>query len=133
MSEREKGIIEKLGITPGPWKHSDGMGYIYAQRVGGCQMKMQTMTVANTRGWGCLQYHGEEKANAEINANEYLIASAPEMLEALIEHIYDYEEALEELGDDFEEEETLKEKRMKAIRSIQKATNKTWSQIKELL
>lgn len=80
-------LFEALGVTPGPWENSDGMGYIFANRIGGCSMTMQRMTVANTRGYGCLQYHGEEKAHAEMEANEKLITSSPEMLILLSEII----------------------------------------------
>ncbi len=121
---KEKSIIEKLGITPGPWKHSDGMGYIFADRIGGCTMKMQNMTVANTRGYGCLQYHGEEKAHAEMEANEHLIAAAPEMLEALIVTY----KLFDRIGEGREKDA------IEILRVIEKACHpKSWEEIKEML
>lgn len=117
-------IIEKLGITPGPWRNSEGMTYIFADRIGGVSMTKGQMTVANVRGWGCLQYLGEEKAIAEQKANEYLIAAAPEMLEALIEAMI----AIEYVSD-YDIPICTKDN---VITAIGKATGKTWPEIKVL-
>lgn len=122
--------ISKLGITPGPWRHSEGMGYIFANRVGGCQMKMQNMTVANTRGYGCLKYHGEEKAHAEMKANEYLIASAPGLLDNLITGVLMVEKQDKFIPIDSEEYSF----RNNSIDTIEKACYpKKWDEIKKIL
>jgi hypothetical protein len=64
-------LIEKTkGHTPGPL-HGDGHGYIFDS-----EMHM----VLQVRGWGWLQYKGEDVAIAEQNANERLAESAPDLL-----------------------------------------------------
>ncbi len=117
-------IIEKLGITPGPWESSGGYNKIFAKRVGGASMTEQNMNVCDIRGWGCLLYHGEDKAVAEQSANENIISAAPEMLEALI----DISEAMEENNLD---QSVSYRNDIKMI--IEKATGKSWEEIKDLL
>ena len=68
--------------TPGPWEF-DGMMYIFGKSVGGCQMKESSHMVAQIRGWGHLQYLGEETAISIQEANAHLIAAAPTMLKQL--------------------------------------------------
>lgn len=90
-------IIEKLGITPGPWEVSeDYKDTIFKpyqiDEDGGVDFAM----IAE-----CCKGHGK------------IISAAPEMLEALI---------------DFENG-----KRVDFIPIIQKATGKTWEEIKELI
>lgn len=102
-----KSIIEKLGITPGPWKglHGDGIDrrcnkHIYATEPFG-QICIIDKTVDDL-------------------ANSRIIAAAPEMLEALImlktscEH--DWPSVFKNITREI----------------IQKATGKTWAEIKEL-
>ena len=64
--------------TPGPWKVSNTCGMIFGRSVGGCNMEESDFMVAQVRGWGHLQYLGEEKAIAIQEANARLIAAAPE-------------------------------------------------------
>lgn len=128
-------IIEKLGITPGPWGHSDGYGKVYAKRIGGVGMTKQIMTVCDIRGWGVLSYNGEEKATAEQRSNETLISAAPDMLEALIRtaFILETSEAINDViwfEDDSPVHETLWER---CVNIIEKATDKTWEEVKELI
>jgi hypothetical protein len=73
--------------TPGPWENEDNDGnMIFARNPYG----KGDMRVADIRGWGHLTGTGacrlsEEEAIAIQNANAHLIASAPELLEALKE------------------------------------------------
>lgn len=66
--------------TPGPWRNRQGL--IFGTSKGGCQLKESDFMVAQIRGWGHLQYLGEEKAIAIQEANARLIAAAPELLAA---------------------------------------------------
>lgn len=121
-------MIERFGVTPGPWEHSDGMGYIFANRVGGVQMKVQRMTVCNTRGWGCLQYHGEDKARAEMNANEKLIATAPDMFE---DGVHNANIARKMYECRFEPDKLDILFRQIKTQSYVKAVDRPWSEIRE--
>ena len=116
-------LLEKLGITPGPWQTSGGYGKVFAMRVGGINMEECLMCVCDIRGWGCLQYCGEEKAEAEQEANERLIATAPEMLEALIEFAAEGEES---------DHEYFPETFKKEIEIIEKATDKSWEEVRAI-
>ena len=61
--------------TPGPWVQFDGDLVC----VGGDASKM----ICDIRGWGWLSKKGEEEAIAIQTANAKLIASAPDLIEAL--------------------------------------------------
>lgn len=65
---------KKAEHTNGPWEF-DGDSYITTDNG----QKM----IAQVRGWGWLQYLGEEKAIAIQEANGHLLAAAPDLLEAL--------------------------------------------------
>lgn len=66
--------------TPGPWTMDERGSSIWGTSVGGCNMKMSEHKIADIRGWGHLQYHGEEVAIATQKANGSLIAAAPDLL-----------------------------------------------------
>jgi len=93
-------LIEKLGITPGPWTSRRG-----------CIAGIFDGGMAMCDGW----YNEPDEADLR------LMTAAPEMLEALITFRDDISaEAEEESGiyiDDI----------------IEKATGKTWAEVKELL
>jgi len=93
-------LIEKLGITPGPWTSRRGC-------------------IAGIFDGGMTMYDGWY--NEPDEADLRLMTAAPEMLEALITFRDDISaEAEEESGiyiDDI----------------IEKATGKTWAEVKELL
>jgi hypothetical protein len=71
---------------------------------------------------GCHQFKSEEIYKSVKDA-------APEMLEALIDII----ESLEWLPTDVCIEDTLSTEYIKSIKAIEKATGKSWEEIKELL
>lgn len=94
-------IIEKLGITNGPWETYNDVRHNAPFSV-----------IIGKDGCGL-------SVNIENKKNSRLIASAPEMLEALIM-----------MG----MENTSYQKRHDKCREIaEKATGKTWKEIKELL
>ena len=94
-------IIEKLGITPGPWHYGEH-GHIVTEFG---------KTVCQTHEDKGFIFKNEKN-------NGPIIAAAPEMLEALIFHI---------------ENGSCREAHEKMIDAVQKATGKTWEEIKELL
>jgi len=109
-----KGIIEKLGITPGPWKGLHG---------GGIDKRCNKHIVSTNPLYGqiCILYK-----TINDTANSLLIASAPEMLEALIRRVqtdYIYVQCGEIDFRDIESD----------VNIIEKATGKSWEEIKELL
>jgi len=72
--------------TPTPWRLEPTYGtQIYASRIGGCNMVKIDMLVADMRGWGCLKYHGEDKAFAEQQANAKHIVHCVNMYDELVE------------------------------------------------
>lgn len=107
-------IIKKLGITPGPWSIEKD---IYKHTI----IKEEWVIAECT------------PAIEDVS----LIAAAPEMLEALIKDLFHYEwemdidlwgrVAIEKLGDD------QKEWFIQRIKIIEKATSKTWEEVRELL
>lgn len=115
-------IIEKLGITPGPWMGGDDKrkkmrsthGYL-----GNRYKDIFTMIAVystNTES---------EHSGDELEANQKLILAAPEMLEALIDSV----EICEDFFDDGEPGMPLYEQK----KIIEKATGKTWSEIKGIV
>jgi hypothetical protein len=96
-------MIEKLGITPGPWVPDfDEYDDINAGK------NLVACSIANRK-------------------DTKLIAAAPEMLEALIEFVMDVEEAYGLSREDF-----LKNTKP-VLNLIEKATGKTWEEIKDLI
>lgn len=110
-------IIDKLGITPGPWKVDD-------QEVCSFVGTENFNKLFDVRGWG--YFIGglglsEEKAFKTQLANANLIAAAPEMLEALIEWgIY-----AEKFG-------FIEGDENNPFAIIEKATGRTWEEIRRL-
>lgn len=77
----------KTQYTPGPWTNKCGI--VFGRSIGGVQMKESDFMVAQIRGWGHLQYHGENEADVIQEANAQLIAAAPDLLAAckyVVEH-----------------------------------------------
>lgn len=100
-------IIEKLRITPGPW---------IAESPGFIGPKDEPIV---------------ECSGTISDCN--LIAAAPEMLEALIEYCYSsdvFEQSMKENGLDIQPDSF---RYSKIIPIIEKACNKSWEEIKELL
>ncbi len=107
----KESIIEKLGITPGQWKaeHNPHLGHHVFESG-------KYIPIAS-----------------HISRNDILlIASAPEMLEALIDSVMIAVEIEQALGNHLSEfKEDMKSD--KRIQAIEKATGKSWEEIKELL
>jgi hypothetical protein len=105
-------MIEKLGITPGPWEWN-GFAGIHGSDV-------ECTRCAN------VYVEGEiELSQEEADANARLISAAPEMLEALIENMMDWERTV---GD----ENKLEDMR-RTLDAIEKATGRTWQEVKEVI
>jgi len=68
-------------FTKGEWKIIND-DIIFGRCVGGCQLKEDTFMIAEVRGWGHLQYLGEDKAFNIQKANARLIATAPKLYDA---------------------------------------------------
>ena len=114
-------IIEKLGITPGPWHiNPKGFGNVSDHK-----------TVYATDGE--LRYVAicEDFANmrpTNNGANARLIAAAPELLEALISAM-----GLVEAIQEFPGGEKVLPLKSQYTCVLEKATGKKWKEIKELL
>lgn len=67
--------------TPGPWEYSAAGAQVFANNG-------QTH-VADVRGYGALQYEGEDVAVARMDADGKLLAASPEML-SLLQEMSDY-------------------------------------------
>lgn len=86
--------IDKLGFTPGPWYEANSPGH-------------QGLVISESTGMNIAVTYDEKDAA--------LIAAAPEMLEALIEHC----DAVEDVEID------------SLLEVIEKATGKTWKEIND--
>ncbi|MCW8932158.1 MAG: hypothetical protein OQL19_18235 [Gammaproteobacteria bacterium] len=95
-------IIEKLGISKAPWEVN--------KRASTAIMSKNTC-IANSGGWTDAL---KEDVFLEQQKNAILIASAPEMLEALIQIQYFHDE-------------------LDITEIIEKTTGKSWEEIKQLL
>lgn len=104
-------MIEKLGITPGPWEASTDSQYGKKHWA----VKGKEWTVAL-----CGDINDEWEKETGHN-DSVLIAAAPEMLEALIDRCLLLDKFRDALAYDH------------LIRIVEKATGKTWQEIKELL
>ena len=69
--------------TKGPWKYDNYGSGITGVGFGGSENRKEEFKIADIRGWGHLQYLGNDKAIAIQEANAHLISAAPEMYEAL--------------------------------------------------
>ena len=96
-------IIEKLGITPGPWKDS----------------KQTINDIHQIRSSNGLVAMVEMHTGKAVHLNARLIASAPDMLEALTIICLAVEDFV---SSDFG-----------TVKLIEKATGKSWEEIKELI
>ncbi len=105
-----KSIIEKLGITPSPWKRSVS-SLQSEERIGA------TCYIADQK----IGYYGDTEEEIKRSVNDLnLCAAAPEMLEALI-NTWD--------GESFNIDKGLAND---IIDVVEKATGKTWEEIEEL-
>ena len=105
-------IIDKLEITPGPWLNQDRFNTVYT-----------TSNPKEGTGLTIALFKDSNQCNkSQVKPNADLIAAAPEMLEALIEWCF------------YGEEHYGPSKRFKhTVYLIEKATGKTWDEIKGLL
>ena len=105
--------IEKLGITPGPWLYKELTGG--SARIG----TEEDMVVASSGFEFTLKSQSVQRRNA------LLIASSPDMLEALIKYLVIGEGTIA-IADLVHTELAFKD-------IVEKATGKTWQEIKELI
>jgi len=59
-----------------PWKYCNYGTFVTAVDIGGCEMKASEFPVCQMRGWGHLQYHGDEKGAGIQEANANFIVKA---------------------------------------------------------
>ena len=123
-------IIEKLGITPGPWKRSSFINFP-KYKNNSEEWKEKNRIEEKRRVYSI---DGVFISRSESNFNNYeidhnnaqVIAASPEMLEALIDIVSEMEpyhrQGMEDKG-----------LYIKGIKVVQKATGKTWQEIKELI
>ena len=107
--------IEKLGITPGPWEmceHSWSDTSVYKKSDGNKRICTDSIHDDAT------EENQQELMRNQI-ANMQLIVAAPEMLDALIEWADDG------TFSDYDQHE-------KILSIIEKATGRTWEEVKEL-
>ena len=119
-------ILKKLGITPGPWK----WGWVedHMPQLEGNVEYSDMNPILISYDCGCkTREHDKACPLRPTEADRNLIAMAPEMLEALIEFVIDVEISYGSKKEDF-----LKNTKP-VINLIEKATGKTWEEIKELL
>ena len=105
-------IADKLGFTPGPW-HLEKSGGFGGE---GCE-------VPHSSCW-CEEAWEEEDSTDESRANDKLMATSPEMLLSIIGMV-----------DCAEKGEMGKAAKILHLMSevIEKATGKTWEEVKELI
>lgn len=113
-------IIEKLGITPGPW---------YAEDLK-VTSKLSNMSSIETKENRYISYYPvvawDTEEGIDIHTPQLnVILAAPEMLEALI----DIRKFMDRLPHDWFSEHRA----LKIENAIEKATGKSWEEIKELL
>ncbi len=118
-------IVEKLGITPGPWKFNDIRKTLVSldspnEKLDLSDCRYERMQISDATG-EVFQSDEEYYPYNSMNEKDWrLQAAAPEMLEALIERAASEEQ--EFCGVCVEE-----------VAIIEKATGKTWEEIKELV
>ena len=115
-------IIEKLGITTGPWEYQEWSGSI------GIIKDKRNFCIVDDCGMESLNLkQSERKANARS------ISASPEMLEALIETNIILQKLFPTVNIDSERDMLQYFLFHKNSGIIEKATGKTWQEIKELL
>ena len=112
-------MIEKLGITPGPWEVTGAYKHLIGQ-VGNDKANEIIAELWN-------RITGRKP---EMPGDAPLIAAAPEMLEALIETTI---ECMNEYSNTHVKGTDIEEVYSTEIHIIEKATGKSWEEIKELL
>ena len=105
-------IIKKLGITAGPWK-------VNVNNTGIMKHYGNYEDVPHSSAWGEDSFSIDE-ATEESRANDLVIAAAPEMLEDLI-NLMLFWEGLKDIS------------KITYVDTIQKATGKSWEEIKTLI
>ena len=123
-------IIEKLGIVPAPWEvkrpnHADLV------------VLPKKAMLGDGRYYFCF---GGTSDVAEREAHLNIVATAPEMLQVLIEDCLEYEEFYKRQGYKLQDllleygEDGVQEYKsfMRKVKVIEKATNKTWEEIKSI-
>lgn len=104
-----KTVIEKLGITPAPWRFIEGKKIHHITSDTAMIIKTNRDPVVLDRTWD------------RQTRDHQLIASAPDMLEALIEQV-----GLLENSEFQKSYEKLK-------RVVEKATDMSWEEVKEII
>lgn len=122
--KKQKSIIEKLGITPGPWNVDKN--YLCDVQCKDGEISSIWRKSANGENFNI---SGAFLEKNEAHKNAQLIAAAPEMLEALIAQM----NLIVNLH--HMENQHIEISRVNHLveDAIEKATNKSWSEIKELL
>lgn len=110
-----KDIIEKLGITPAPWRNAIGENTSY---IMGRDTLTHEVVVAHSRRDPVIFDETWERHIKDFN----LIATAPEMLEALIDCVFMVENG-----------HPVDFIKPAMFELLEKATGKTWEEIKEII
>ena len=121
-------ILSKLGITEWPWVVGEKENYYSFDgtieekkllEINNIPLRFPALGIGtNTGGVAIIPLDESNNANAK------LIAAAPDMLEALILEVRNHEK--NGIGEGYQWNELAKD-------LIQKATNKSWEEIKDLL
>ena len=94
----------RAAIDGSPWKYEKIGQTVFGRSAGGCNMEVSDYMVANIRGWGHLQYKGDErgdtKAQALQDANGQFISSAPDDMDTLLRALEAKTRECEELRKD---------------------------------
>lgn len=112
-------IIKKLGISPGPWNFD---------------MLLLEIQSKNGKIMIC-EFASSEKPDPTLQGDMKLVAAAPELLEELIDSILYMEETETSFVNSNGIGSGMKtaKRYYKKLDTLNKATGKTWKEIKELL